>query len=330
MLWRNDTGTTQLVYDTMWNQFYVKPHGVIDDSRLDQSKLVGVLTPVKSKLLVGVVTSKVCHTKLLRLLRCSNRVDFIEIPTFNERFPGRLIRDKYTTALGLDTIIILGDSPYNAAIERLCRSKRIPLYFLVSSLLQHLHIKNPPGDAVITYGEYSKQEFKKLTGKPVYVANYLQYGLSKKLSKAQRAANNTILVVDELSTSKSITAVKDIYTATKEWAVNTVFHYGLNSPRLSSIKNGRVHFEEASIVVSTPTFSMLRAALVGLPVVKVDYDNYDFPDLRFNIKERSHIVTTLRKALDAKREDLRQQTTIVNKLCTTSRTDLLGKVLKHA
>ena len=307
MKWRNETRTTQLVYDNMWNPFYVKPGSVIDDVNVPATKLIGVLNPIRTKPIIGVILNRAKHNSMFKLIQGIDTFNFVELPLFNEKLPAKYLRDRYLQILHPDAVIVFDDGDAYKNLIAVCKSFSMPIFFVVSSLMQHIVLTNIYSDIVITYSEYSKKKFEAITNKKVVATNYLQTGVGPRLTKKQRDTNNKILVLDTTTTSQTaITAMKDVYNTIKDWNVPSVFSYSFNSPQLSMIKNAKADIATASVVVATPTFTMLQAAMRNIPVVKLDYWQNDLPNLRFNIKNKLQIVTEIRKALKANKEDLKQ------------------------
>ncbi len=180
---------------------------------------------------------------------------------------------------------------------------------------------------VVTYGDFSKEQFEKITNKPVKTANYLQYGL-KKLTKAQRDKNNLVLVRDgnELSQS-TIRGIKDIYSLKQQFDIPFFFNYRFSSPQIAHIHNSNVNLDIASVVIAPPSFTLISAAILGIPTIKLEYSIIGFPDLHFNIRERTDIIPTIRKALNANKEDMKKQTTALHNICVTNKSDMLTEMI---
>lgn len=328
MRWRNETRTVQLIYDNMWNQFYVKPGGTIDDVNVPSTKLIGVLSPIQTKPVIGVILNRARHNNMFKLIRRTDAFSFVELPLFSERRPTDYLRDRYLQILRPDAVIVFDDGDGYKNLISMCKVFSIPVFFVVSSLRQHTSVSTIYSDVVLTYSDYSKKEFEAITSKKVVATNYLQMGVGAKLTKKQRDINNKILVLDTTSASQiAITAIKDVYNTIKKWNVPSVYSYSFNSPQLSTIRNSYADIATTSVVVATPTFDMLQAAMQNIPVVKLDYEQNTLPDLRFNIKNKPQIVTEIRKALKASKEDLKRQSLALKKFCTLSKEDLFSKAI---
>ena len=330
MRWVNNTKTTQLVYDNVWNPFYVKVGGIIDDSKISTEKLVATFLPLKRKPIIGILTNKYKHSFILPLLKQITEFDFIEIPVLHEKSPEATLRNKYLNNVDIDIIIALEDGNVNKNIINLCQLLHIKVIFLVSELNQHLVTQNIYSDFVVTYGDISKENFEKVTKKEVVTANYLQMRLGNKLTKQEREQNKQIAVVDKTNVNQSaIKAVKDVYSIIKDWDISSVFDYSFNSPQLAHINKIDIDLSKMSVVVGTPSFYTLRAALLNIPVVVLNYKNETNFNLHFNITDKIQIVSTIRKAMKANKEDLKKQKLSLNKLCNINKTNILTQILSE-
>jgi len=299
-------------------------------------------------LVVFIAVSKVCETIYKMLKKAELAKKFFLVPLFLNELnkPSEAVLNK-VERLSPKLIITLNETmlPMRILIKGI--RKRLPkTEFLVieHGILDYSSLKKKLdkngykafqpllSDYMACFGDYSKKIIERLNPSKkerIKVTGYPLFDglLKRKVSLKESKRNKTILFVSspriwfKKEREKDIKATRDFMELIPKAFPNYKVLYRFKDFRdqkdFPHIKTIHGEIEDllsiSSVVVSIFSTVILQAAIMGIPVAKLDYNRIEKnPDFLWNIYSKKELIPTVNHMLHAKAKELEKQKLIVN------------------